>query len=98
MQVFSLLINEVELSIYRFLTSGTKKPKNSLDRSNLGLAGSLAVGEFNVSQMIVTLDRTSIGKANSLIGKEHVPKERVFFAYLDRTSTGKGESVDQYPS
>ena len=39
------LINEVKLSIYRFLTPGTKK--NGLDRSNWGSTDSLAVGAFN---------------------------------------------------
>ena len=38
-----LLINEVELSIYKFLTLGAKKPKNSLDWSSWGSTGSLAV-------------------------------------------------------
>ena len=41
-------INEVELSLYRFQTSGTKIPKNSLDRSSWGSTSSLAVGAFNV--------------------------------------------------
>ena len=41
-----LLINEVELSIYKFLTLGAKKPKNSLDWSSW-VTGSLAVGAFN---------------------------------------------------
>ena len=91
MQVFSLLINEVEISIYRFLTSGAKKPKSSLNRSNLGSIGLLTVGAFNAWQVTITLDRTSAGK-------EQLSKERVFFAYLDQTSTGNGESVDRYPS
>ena len=41
-------INKVELSIYRFLTSRTKMPKNSLDRSSWGSTSSLAIGAFNV--------------------------------------------------
>ena len=36
-------INEVEISIYRFLTSRAKKPKRGLDRSSWGSTGSLAV-------------------------------------------------------
>ena len=42
-----LLINELELSIYRFLTLGAKKPKSSLDRSSWGSTSSLAVGALN---------------------------------------------------
>ena len=39
-----LLINEVELSIYRFLSLGAKMPKSSLDWSSWGSIGSLAIG------------------------------------------------------
>ena len=42
-----LFINKVELSIYRFLTSGAKKPKSNLNWSSWGLTGLLAVGAFN---------------------------------------------------
>ena len=82
MQMFSLLINEVEFSIYRFLTSGAKKPKSNLDWLSWGLIGSLAVGAFNAWQMIVTLDRTSTGKTNPLTGKERLLEERYCFLHL----------------
>ena len=42
-----LLINELELSIYRFLTLGAKKPKSNLDRSSWGSTSSLVVGALN---------------------------------------------------
>ena len=41
-------INEVELSIYRFLTSGIKKIKKHTQPVELGSTGLLAVGTFNV--------------------------------------------------
>ena len=41
------LINEVKLSIYRFLTSGAKKKKSNLNRLSWGSTGSLVVGAFN---------------------------------------------------
>ena len=100
MQMFYLLINEMEFSIYRFLTSGAKKPKNSFDRSSLGSTGSLAIGAFNAWQVTVTLYRTSIQKTNPSIEKEKLLEERIFFffAFLDRTSTGKGEPINRYLS
>ena len=36
-------------------------PKSSLDRSSWGSTSSLAIGAFNVWQVTVTLDWTSIG-------------------------------------
>ena len=80
-----MLINEVELSIYRFLTSGAKKPKSSLDRLSWGFTISLAIGAFNIWQVTVTLDRED--KYLNQEGKT-TGRERVFFAPLNRTSTG----------
>ena len=42
------LINEVELSIYRFLTSAAKMSKNNVDQSSWGSTDSLTIGAFNV--------------------------------------------------
>ena len=53
------IINEVKLSIYRFLNSGAK---NSLDQSSWGSIGSLAVGAFNALVGYRCLDRRSTGK------------------------------------
>ena len=52
------IINEVKLSIYRFLNSGAK---NSLDQSSWGSIGSLAVGAFNALVGYYYLDRKSTG-------------------------------------
>ena len=41
------LINEVKLSIYRFITLGAKKKKSSLNWSSWGSIGSLTVEAFN---------------------------------------------------
>ena len=71
-----LHINEVELSIYRFLTSGAKKPKSNLDWLSWGLIGSLAVGAFNAWQVTATFDRTSTEKANTSTEKERLLEER----------------------
>ena len=40
-----MLINEVELSIYRLLASGAKMPKSSLNPSSKVLTGWLIVGQ-----------------------------------------------------
>ena len=85
MQVFSLLINEVKLYIYRFLTSGAKKPKSNFNRSSLGSTGSLAIGVFNAWKVTVILDRTSTEKTNPSIGKEKLLEKRKYFLHL---STG----------
>ena len=66
----------MELSIYRFLTWGAKKSKHSFDQSSWGSIDSLAVGVLNAWQVTVTLDRTSIGKANPSTGKERLLEER----------------------
>ena len=78
------LKNEVEFSIYKFLTTRTKKTKKQPQSIELGSTGSLAVGVFNAWQVTVTLNRRSIGKANTLTGKTN-------------TSIGKREPVNQYP-
>ena len=67
-----LLINEVKLFVYRFLTSGAKKPKNSLDWSSWWLTGSLTIRGFNVWQVTVTLDweGKSLHKERNVIRKE----------------------------
>ena len=41
------LINEVELSIYRFLTSAAKMSKNNVDQSSWGSTSLLAFGALN---------------------------------------------------
>ena len=43
-----LLINEVKLYIYMFLTSGAKKIKKQPQLVELGLTDLVAVGAFNV--------------------------------------------------
>ena len=92
----------MELFIYRFLTLGAKKPKNSLNRSSWGSIGSLVVRAFNAWQVTVTLDREgkSLDREGISLDWEGktTEKERVFFTPLDRTSTGKGESIDRHPS
>lgn len=79
-----MLINEVELSIYRFLTLGAKKSKSGLDQLSWGLIGSLTVGAFNAWQVTVTFDweDKSLDRERKATGRE-----RVFFASLDWTST-----------
>ena len=70
------LKNEVELSIYKFLTTRTKKTKKQPQSIELGSTGSLAVGAFNAWQVTVTLNRRSIGKANTLTGKTNTSIEK----------------------
>ena len=53
------LINEVELFIYRFLTSGSKKIKKLPQSVELGSTGSLVVGAFNALIGYRCFDRTS---------------------------------------
>ncbi|RVW76327.1 hypothetical protein CK203_049889 [Vitis vinifera] len=66
-----LSINEVEFSIYRFLSSGVKNSERlSLPRPNLNRS----------------LDREE--KATG--------RERKFLAPLDRSLTGRGQSVDRF--
>ena len=84
-----MLTNEVEFSIYRFLTLGAKKPKSNLDRSSWGSTGSLAVGALNVWQVTVTLDRTLNGKTNPSIGKEKLLEERKGF-FISRSDLDWG--------
>ena len=55
------VINEVELSIYRFISSGAKNNKRQPQPLSLGLTGSLAVGAFNALVGYCCLDRTSTG-------------------------------------
>ena len=70
------LKNEVELSIYKFLTTRTKKTKKQPQSIELGSTGSLAVRAFNAWQVTVTLNRRSIGKANTLTGKTNTSIEK----------------------
>ena len=89
-----LLINEMELSIYRFLTLGAKKSKSNLDRSSQGLTSSLAVGAFNAWQVTVTLDQTSTRKANTSTGKKRLLEERVCFLHLStKPRSGRGNQL-----
>ena len=72
-----LSINEVELSIYRFLSSRVKNNKRQPRPVDLGSTGSLAVGAFNVWQVTVALtgprpilDLSSTGKRRLLGERE----------------------------
>ena len=60
----------MEFSIYRFLTSGAKKPKNSSDWSSLGSTGSLAIGAFNAWQVDVL-----VRKYTNRLSNVSVPKD-----------------------
>ena len=62
------IINEVELSIYRFLTLGAKKKqkKGLKYRSSWGSTGSLAVRAFNALTGYRCFDRRLIGKGRLL--------------------------------
>ena len=74
------VINEVELSIYRFLSSGAKKVKGSLNRSSRGSTGSLVVEAFNALACYRCLDRTSTrGKESTSTGKRRLLDERKCF-------------------
>ena len=66
------IINEVELSIYRFLTLGAKKKqKNGLKyRSSWGSTDSLAVKAFNALAGYRCFDRRLIGKGRLLDERE----------------------------
>ena len=76
-----LLINEVELFIYRFLTLGAKKPKNSLNRSSWGSTDSLAIGVFNTLASYRCLYRTLTGKEGTSTEKGRLLEKRVCFLY-----------------
>ena len=69
-------------SIYRFLTSWAKKPKNNLDRSSWGSTDSLAIGAFNAGQVTVTLNQTSTEKTNPSTEKERLLEKRECFLHL----------------
>ena len=77
-----MFINEVELSIYSFLTSGAKKSKSNLDQSSWGSTGSLAIGALNAWQMTITLDQTLIRKIYPSIVKKGLLEEKEGFLYL----------------
>ena len=81
----------MKLSIYRFLTLGAKKPKNSLNRSSWGPTDSLVIGAFNVWQVTITLNRTSIEKENTSTEKKRLLEERVCFLHLlTEPQSGRG--------
>ena len=85
------VINEVELSIYRFLTSGAKKNKSSLNQSNWGLTGSLAIGVFNALIGYRCFNQTSIGKKDTSIKKGRLLDKRECFKHsLTRPRPWKG--------
>ena len=101
-----LLINKVELSIYRFLTSGAKKNKKQPQLVERGSTGSLAIGAFNDVAGYRFFDRISTGprlevdREKGYLNREGkaTRRERVFLTLLDWISTGQGEPVNRYPS
>ena len=77
------VINEVELSIYRFLSSGAKKSKRQPQSVKLGV-DSLVVGAFNALAGYRCLERTSTGgrqgRREPQSGRENYwMKESVFY-------------------
>ena len=67
-----LSINEVELSIYRFLTSGSKKNEKQPQPVELGSTDSLVVGAFNALVSYHCFNYTSI---RGRLGKR-IPRPR----------------------
>ena len=94
------LINEVELSIYRFLILGAKKKKSSLNWSSWGSTDSLTVGAFNVLVDYRCFNRTSTkGRSGRRIPRpkmEDYWKRESVFAFLDWISTEQREWVNRY--
>ena len=68
------VINEVELSIYRFLTSGANKNKKQPSST-----GSLVVRAFNVLAGYRCFDRMSTGKEGTSTKKGRLLEERECF-------------------
>ena len=51
-----IFINEIELSIYRFLALGAKISKNSLDWSSCKSSDWLAIGQLMHDRWLISLD------------------------------------------
>ena len=94
-----LFINEVELFIYRFLSSGVKNSKRYPRPIELGVNWITSRWTLNALTSYRCLDRTSTEKGVNLNWEEKaIGWERVFLTLLDRTSTRQGEPVDWFPN
>ena len=84
------LINEVGLSMYRFLSLGAKKTKKQPQSVELGVNRSLTIRTFNALASYCCLNRRSTENEGTLTEKGKLLEERVFLTLLNQT-----RAVDQ---
>ena len=90
-----LLINEVELSIYWFLTSGAKKIKKQPQSVELGVNQVTSRWSIKCFDRLPLL-RSEVDREGKYLDWKGMAtgRERVLFVLLDQTSTGKKEPVN----